>query len=414
MKLLRTMTLWAVLLIGALVGWAVYLPSSQPVLDRMGLLEPMRAIGIPVAEPQVAGGPGRGFGPGAGGARIIVQEVGQAQFGDRLGAIGTAEALRSVTLTPEVAGRLEEVLVAPGDYIEAGTVIAQLDSRQQELAIDRARLALQDAQARADRLARLRESGTATEVQIQDVELALGRAELDLRNAEFELARRQITAPFSGWIGLIGVEPGNQVALNTQLARLDDRATLLVDFNIPERFVGQVRAGDRLRIAPLARTDEQLDGYVRAVDARVSQTNRTLRVQGAIDNPDDRLRPGMSFHITVLLPGDSYPVVDPLAIQWDRRGSFVWRVNDADQAERVGIDIVQRRDDAVLLRADLSPGDRVVIEGVQNLRPGAAVSVAETRPAIIAPEDEAAAATDAGLSPAIAAQGDADAATPEL
>ncbi len=378
MKWIKLTAVCAVLMALALSAWAVFLPASHPTLERAGLLAPMRALGLPIADADDAGGGGGPpFGGGGGGVRVVAQEVALIEADDRLGAIGTSEALRSVSLTPEVSGRLDRVSVSSGDWVDAGKVIAALESDAQQLAMDRAELRLQDAQTRADRVARLRDSGTATEVQIQEADLALNQAQLDLRDAEFELRRRQIVAPISGWVGLVGAEPGDQVASGTEIARLDDRSLLLVEFNIPERFVGLVGPGDALEVSPLSRPLDSVDGRIRAVDARVEQASRTLRVQGEIDNAADRLRPGMAFLITVLLPGENYPAVDPLSIQWDRRGSFVWAVDDEDRARRVSIEIVQRRDDAVLLRADLEEGQRVVLEGVQNLRPGAEVSIEE-------------------------------------
>ncbi len=400
MKWLKTAATWTVLVVGVVLGWAIFLPSSQPVLDRVGLLGPMKAVGIPVAEaPETrGGGGGPPFGGGGGATRVVAQEVGLVEFGDRIGAIGTAEALRSVTLTPEVAGRLAAVHVASGDHVEEGTVIAELDAVSQRLAVDRAELGLRDAQSRADRVARLRASGSATEVQIDDADLALRQAELDLRDAEFELSRRQIMAPFSGWVGLISLEPGNQVSSTTEIARLDDRSRLRMDFHIPERLVGLVSAGDAFNISPLSRPGDVFEGAIRAVDARVSQDTRALRIQGEIDNSDDRLRPGMAFRVTVLLPGEDYPAIDPLAVQWDRRGSFVWAVDDENRARRVAIEIVQRRDTAVLVRADLEAGARVVIEGVQNLRPDAEVDVTELRDPIEAGDPSDLAQRAAGIT----------------
>lgn len=363
-----------------LTGWAVFLPSSHPVLDRMGLLAPMRAAGLPIP---AADGGSAGGGPrfqGGGATRVIAQEVTTATAGERLVAIGTAQALRSVTLTSEVAGTLEDVTVSSGEWVDAGALIAQLNADVQQLALARAELGLRDTRSRAARVAQLRDSGSATQVQIDDAELALNRAELDLRDAQLELRRRQITAPVSGWIGLIALEPGNQITPNTELVQLDDRSQLLVNFDVPERFVGLVSAGDTLEASPLSRPSEVLTGRVRAIDARVDQGNRTLRIQGEIDNDGDRLRPGMAFRITMPLPGEDYPVVDPLAIQWDRGGAFVWALDDENRARRAGIEIVQRRDDAVLVRADLSAGDKVVLEGVQNLRPGAEVNIVALQP----------------------------------
>jgi RND family efflux transporter MFP subunit len=380
MKMIKTAAVWAGIITSALVAWAVFLPSAQPILDRAGLLEPMRAMGIPLADAASDAGGGRpGFGGGA--TRVVAQELTLEEYGDRLGAIGTAEAMRSVIITPDVGGRLSAVYVQSGDRVAEGDLIAEIDPEIQQLAVRRAELALQDARDRANRVAQLRDSGTASQVQIDDAAIALNRAELDLQEAQFELSRRRITAPFGGYVCLVSLQPGNQLSAGSEVATLDDRERLRVLFDVPERLVGLIEAGDTFEISPLSRPQDRFEGKVRAVDARVRQADRSLRVEGEIDNSDDRLRPGMAFRVTVVLPGEYYPAIDPLMVQWDRRGAFVWAIADDNTAQRVGVEIVQRRDDTVLVRAALEAGDRVVLEGVQNLRPGAPVEIAELRPA---------------------------------
>lgn len=383
MKLVKAAFLATALVIAGITGWALWLPGSHPTLDRFGLLTPLRAVGLPIADSTAGGGGGGPPGRGGGGSevRVVGQDVVMAESVRRIVAIGTARPQRSVVLTTEVAGTLEEVFISSGDWVEAGTQVAQINSDMQQLALSRAELGLRDAQARAARVAQLRQSGSATQVQIDEAELALSRAELDLRDAELELRRRQVRAPISGWIGIITAEPGNQIQANGEITRIDDRSKLLMEFEVSERYVGQIGVGDTLEVSPLARPTDMLAGRVRALDARVDDANRTLRIQGEIDNDGDRLRPGMAFRISIPLSGEMLPVVDPLAIQWDRRGAFVWAVDADGLAQRRSVEIEQRRDDSVLVRADLDAGQVVVLEGVQNLRPGAAVDVAQMREA---------------------------------
>ena len=97
-------------------------------------------------------------------------------------------------------------------------------------------------------------------------------------------------------------------------------------------------------------------------------------MQAIIGNPDDRLRAGMAFNISLVFTGDEYPAVDPLAIQWGAEGAFVWVVRDA-RAVRLPIRILQRNAEMVLVDAAFEPSDLVVTEGVQAMRPGADVTV---------------------------------------
>jgi hypothetical protein len=83
----------------------------------------------------------------------------------------------------------------------------------------------------------------------------------------------------------------------------------------------------------------------------------------------------MSFGVTMRFSGETYPTVDPLAVQWDAEGSYVWRVTDK-KSEKVRVLIVQRNPDTVLVKADLEQGDAIVTEGLQRVREGGEVRVA--------------------------------------
>lgn len=374
----QLLTLAVVVAVG-LVAWAVWLPSSHPVLDRLGLLEPMERAGLPLASaptPGAGGGPpGRGGPPGGAPAAVTVVTgmVGSAALLDRISAIGTGEALRSVVLEPRAAGRVVEMHVSPGAYVEAGELILRLDSAAEEIARDRAELMLEEARATEARLERLRATGTATEVQIRDAALAVRNAELTLRQAELDLSRRQVVAPIDGWIGLLDVETGTQISAGSRIGRLDDRSVLLVDFRLPERLVGRIAPGDSLNLTPLARRDTVIEGHIRAIDSRVDETARNLRVQAEIANDDDNLRAGMAFAIEMRFTGEELPSVDPLAIQWGAEGAYVWVVREG-RASRVSVRIAQRAGGVVMVSGDIEPGEEVVLEGVQNLRPGTEVA----------------------------------------
>src|SRR5690606_19106038 len=123
-------------------------------------------------------------------------------------------------------------------------------------------------------------------------------AELALQSAELNLRRRDIVAPYSGIVGIISVNVGDYVTTTTAIARIDDRSKILIDFWVPERFATSVRVGADVAAAAIARPGETFKGKVQAVDNRIDQESRTLRVRAQVDNPDDLLRAGMSFQVT--------------------------------------------------------------------------------------------------------------------
>jgi RND family efflux transporter MFP subunit len=203
-----------------------------------------------------------------------------------------------------------------------------------------------------------------------------------LRDAELAFERRSIVAPISGIVGILPIEAGNYVTSQTTVATIDDRSSIIVDFWAPERFASAIAVGQQLTATPISQPGRTFEGAVSAVDNRLDEASRTLLVQARIENPNDTLRAGMSFQVTMAFPGDIFPSVDPLAIQWGSDGAFVWAI-EGGRAKRTPVRIVQRNTETVLVDADIKPGDLVVTEGIHAVRDGAEVLVAGAEPQIL-------------------------------
>ncbi|MGY9049002.1 hypothetical protein P775_13225 [Puniceibacterium antarcticum] len=371
MAILRQILLGAGVIAATLTLWITYVPSAAQWLEKTGLPD---ALGITIAqaaEPAAQEGDRRG----GGATQVITAEVMQGTLNDRITAVGDGRALKSVTVRSEATGRIREITFDAGSYVDAGAVMVRLDDEAEQIALDRAHLTLEDAKVEVGRLGSLQNSGAVTSVQIREAELALRNAELEIRQAEFDLSQRVIRAPISGWIGIFAVDQGDRVAAQEELATMTDRSQLLIDFRVPERVIGQLKPGMPVELSPLSNRAQVMTGTVATLDNVVDRSSRTLRVQARIDNADDRLREGMAFSVLLHFEGENYPAINPLAVQWSSEGSFVWAVRDG-KVQRVAIVIRQRNSDAVLVEADLAPGEQVVTEGLQTLRPGAEVEPA--------------------------------------
>ena len=368
-------------LVGVVVALALIAGVAWYALSGDGDGSPVAGAAPGGGEARGGGGGGRGGGRGGPPRRtlVVVEPVALARLDDRLEAIGDGEALASVTVVPRESGTLTGVPVVSGQRVAAGDPIATLDGEAEEIARDIAAREVEDATVARDRAARLVRSRAGARTDLDAAENALARAELALRDAQLMLDRRTVRAPIDGTVGLVELERGDRVTAETPIATIDDRTTIRVDFRVPERFAGRVRAGQRIEAGSFALPGTELSGEIVAVGGRVERDSRTLPVQAAIDNAGDRLRPGMSFSVTLRFDGEDLPAVDPLAVQWDSTGSFVWKVvtgNDgASSATRVPVRIVQRNPESVLVGAELAPGDPVVVEGLLSVREGAPVRV---------------------------------------
>ena len=379
MPLWKQTLLIALLVIASAGLAAMYLPDTRPVLARFGIVSVLEHISLIDPAPEKAMNLAARDAVGKGAAeptKVIAVAALSQKMNDIVSAIGTAQAARSVTLTADVSGRIEKLNVASGRFVEAGTVVAELDSEAAMIALDRAALILSDAQATFARQARLQATGASTDLLTEEAKLALKTAELAKREAEFEISRRKIVAPISGWLGILAVDVGDQITPTTEITGVEDRSRLIVEFRVPERVISQIGPGTAITATPLAQGGPVLSGAITALDNRVDVASRSLLVQASIANAGDKLRPGMALSITLTFTGDSHPAVDPLAIQWASDGAFVWVVREGSAA-RLPVRILQRNSDAVLIEADLLPNDLVVIEGVQALRPGTKVALAQ-------------------------------------
>lgn len=289
-------------------------------------------------------------------------------------AIGTGRSVRTTNLYPETTGRVTTIAYQAGDYVEAGQTVITLDKANEELAVKQAELELRDAIDQVDRYERLIKSQTISEVQLRDARTARDKAQLALEKAQLDLQKRKIVAPFSGTLGIVAVEVGDLVDASTRLTGLDDRNKILVEFVVPERFANEVSRGGAVELATDAVPGRQFKGTITALDNRVDATSRTLRLRAQVSNPEGLLKSGMAFSVRVLLEGESWTAIPPLALKWDQQGAYVW-VARAQKAERVSVRIIERNSDSILVDGDLKVGEVVITEATRGLRPGAPLAL---------------------------------------
>lgn len=310
------------------------------------------------------------------GAPVIVATVGELPDTVILKAIGTARAFRSVMLYPEAAGEIIDFPVQPESRVKKDAVILRIDSRNTRLAVQVAETRVREAENELFRARKLEEQNVRSAANVEDAALILERAKLEVSLAREALADRTLRAPFDGIVGIPKVEIGDRVTREMPIVSLDDRTTLLVEFEVAERFFTRLATEMPVYADTPAFGEQKIEGIIDKIDSRIDPVARTALLRASFPNAEDRLRPGMSFAITLELPGPVLPTVPELSLQWGDGRSYVWRVVDG-VAERVDVLVRRRLNDTVLLEGDLKPGDTVVVEGVQRLHPGARVYTPE-------------------------------------
>lgn len=389
----KQFVLCIVVIMAGFAAWVYFVPGAGETMRNAGIPDNIVSMIAPkadeTADVQQAQGQGgqnqgqgqsrrNGGGNGGGGGRnaatlVVTQAVVQGIVNDRLNAIGTGDAIRSVAVTPQATGTIREILIKSGDMVKQGQVLAKLDSEEQVIAQGQAQVALNSALEKSNLYHSIKSS--VSRMDVFDSEIAEQNARLQLQAAELNLTRRNIVAPIDGIVGIVPVNIGDNVTTSTPIVTLDDRTEILVDYWVPERFANTVSVGQGVEATSVARPGKVFSGVLEAVDNRIDPASRTLRLRGRIDNRSDELRAGMSFSVSMKFAGDRYPAVNPLSVQWDAQGSFVWQVTD-NKSHKVRVTVVQRNPDYVLVNADLDDGDQIVTQGLQRVRENGAVRVA--------------------------------------
>ncbi len=313
-----------------------------------------------------------------GATRVIVEPVVLKDERLVVRAVGTGVAHNSADLHPSVDGEVVEVRFRPEQRVEKGQVLVRLDDAHQRLAVRLAEVALRKANRDAERLRKLAKSGHATGTSLDAAQTALETASVRYAQAKADLADRVIVAPFSGVIGLTDISVGDRVTDGSMIATLDERSTLLVDFHLPEDYTSRIRIGDSLKVRPSTDPEKRITGTIAAMDSRIRETTRTLRIRAKIPNPDNSMRPGTSFEVEFAFRGNPYPSVAEVSVLWSRDGAYLWRANSG-KAEKIFVKLVRRDKGRILVDGPLKTGDMVVVEGVQGLREGQKLAPETTR-----------------------------------
>ena len=304
--------------------------------------------------------------------RVLVEPLVLDRTRTRVEAVGTSRAIRSIELHPATSGEVDAVLFEPGQRVEKGDVLVELDRRQEALAVRLAEVRLADAERLYERYQKSSASGAVLPTELDAAATALEAARIELQQAQVALDDRTIEAPFTGYADLTDVDPGDRINPDTVITTIDDRSALLVSFDLPELLVGELETGDDVTLSTWNGSGPSFTGRIVEIGSRIDPNSRTFTARATVANSNDMLRPGMSFRVTVDVQGTAYPVIAETAVQWGADGAYVWSVENGT-AKRIPVNIVQRQQGRVLVEGPIEAGQLIVVEGIQRMRDGIGV-----------------------------------------
>ena len=356
-----------------------------------GRKEAAPAGGAAAAAASPASGPASGAGGGAP-VSITSAVAQQRDVPVLLQAPGTVTALRSVEVKPQVASQVTQVHVREGQNVRRGELLFTLDARNDEANVARAQAQLLRDQATAAdaqrQLARSRELLAQGFVSQGAVDTAQAQAEAQaavvaadraaLEAAKVALSYSRITAPGDGRIGTVNVYPGTTVSpTGAALLTLTQIDPIAVAFNLPQRelpalleLMGQ--GGGQVQAA-LPEGRKPRIGKLQFVDNAVDLASGTVRVKAQFDNADQALWPGAFVDVSLTVRTLRGVVVVPqAAIIQGPRGTTLFVIEPNNKAAARPVRVTYSAGNEAVVEG-VRAGERVVVDGKQNLRPGATV-----------------------------------------
>lgn len=306
-------------------------------------------------------------------------------------AVGTVEPIRGVLLENEVSGVVRSIHFKNGDPVRENDVLVQLDIRVEQAQLRAAKADLSLAEVEFRRNQRLRESGNIPQSQLDRAKAELERAKAEVENIEAIIDRKTIRAPFDGRAGIRRINRGQFIATGAPLVTLQAFDRVYINFNLPQKKLGQLDTGLEIEVSSDSFADESFSGKITAISPQIDPVTRSVEIQGTIENTADKLRSGLFVRVRIKLPEDDKVLAVPAtAILYAPYGNSVYRLVESEEAasgkivDQSFVRIGRRLGDFVAIEEGVREGDVIVSAGAFKLRNKAPVRVNND----LAPEPE--------------------------
>ncbi len=335
---------------------------------------------------------------GSGPVPVLVAPAKRADVPVYLDTVGTVQALNTVTVRPQVDGKLIAVLFKEGQDVKKGDVLAridptiykaQLDQAKAKKAQDEAQLAnAKNDMARYEKLA----ATNAINKQQADTQKALvaqytALVQADqaaIENTQATLGYTTITAPISGRTGLLNVDEGNYVRASdssSTIVTISKIKPIAVLFNLPQQDLDRVNAAFAKGPLPVeaqrpATGDVIAQGKLTVIDNQVDSTTGTVKLKAEFPNPNLLLWPGQFVNVRLLIDTLKDVVVVPTAaVQRGPKGAFVYVVGSDDKAAMHLVKVAKQDEKQAVIASGVVPPARVVTTGFVQLTDGKQVRI---------------------------------------
>jgi len=312
--------------------------------------------------------------PGAFAIQAVVSEAKVQPVSESLSLVGTVVANEMVEIKAEIDGTVEEVRFEEGQEVNRGDLLLRLDEVKFAAILAEAEANFKLSRTTYERSKQLFHDKLISQQEHDQTAAVFQANEASLKLKERQLKDARILAPFSGVMSSRQVSPGQVISKNTTLTWLVDLDPVKVEFNVPERFVSQLRLGQAITIDVAAFPERPFHGEVFFIAPFIDPLLRSGLVKARLPNQGHELKPGMFANLDLTLRLKEKAIVIPeTAVLSSGDRTLVYTVDRENLAQIRPVKLGVRRSGLVEIVSGLQPGERVIVEGVQKVRPGGKV-----------------------------------------
>lgn len=310
------------------------------------------------------------------GIPVGAQTVQEHDVQQSLTLVAKLSAQESVTIKPEVSGKIDKILVQSNQQVKEGQPLLVLDIKKARAALSEARAYYNDEKRKEREFASLvkKNAITQTELDAQRASVDIAKARMDVALAE--LSYLNINAPFSGTVGFIDFSKGKTVAASEELFTLDNLDRMRLDLQVPEKYLSKISLGMVVNTESRAWNRQTFSGKVTHINTRVNSATLSVPVRVDIANSDHKLKPGMLMSATLTFPKIHKPIIPVQALEYSGTKRYVYVIENG-KVTRTEIILGARIEDKIVVESGLEIGKQIVTKGLVNMRDGLNVHVIE-------------------------------------
>jgi membrane fusion protein (multidrug efflux system) len=293
---------------------------------------------------------------------------------DAISATGQVEAVQSIDLRPEVQGRIVDIVVNEGQWVDKGAPLFKVDDAELKAQVARAEAERDLARQALERTKQLIAQNASSAKDMEEAEAKARGAQAAFDLLQVQLDRTMVRAPFAGLVGRRLVSLGEYVNSQSKLVSLQTVSPQYAVFDVPERYAERLKRGQLVSFQVAALPGRNFSGEVVFIDPVVALPGRTILIKALVPNPRRALAAGMFIEARLATEVRPNAVIVPEdAILPLQGATFVWVVNDS-KADRRQVTIgVRTAGWAEVVGGAVDVGDQVVVGGLERLYPGATV-----------------------------------------